>query len=108
MIGFIVQALFFGTFLVISRLVFRTACIPGWETRAIVYGWGVFFLWALCWTILLPMSLKGTSYFAEVRDSLPDGQLAAGSLFGGWFWPAVLSWLASKRMARGSGAGPLG
>ena len=69
----------------------------------VVYGWALVFLWALLWAAILPMSLRGILDSQTLVDTFPDGTIAAGALFGGWFWPMIVVAIRSYQERRKTG-----
>jgi hypothetical protein len=82
----IVESLSFVALLV---LVWRVSKRPKWRIRAVVYGWGAFFLLSLFWSCLMPALFHSLGLHLPV-DTFPDGTIAMGALLGGWIWPLVV------------------
>jgi hypothetical protein len=97
------QILIFASFLAMLVLLCRIRVRPGWGMRTAIYGWGLTFLGALLFSILLPMWLKGSMDSKTLHATFPDGTIVAAALFGGWSWPVVVvvcrqGWERSRRM----------
>lgn len=90
MITTIFHILELGSFIGLLILFWRISKWPRWKVRVVVYGWALVFLWALLWAGIVPMSLRGILDSQTLVDTFPDGTLAAGALFGGWFWPMIV------------------
>ena len=90
MITTIFHILEFGSFIALLISFWRVSKWPRWKIRVVVYGWALVFLWALLWAAILPMSLRGILDSQTLVDTFPDGTIAAGALFGGWFWPMIV------------------
>ena len=90
MLSITLEILMVVTFLVLTVFVWRVAKWQGWRIRAIVYGWALFVGWAVLWSLLLPMWLRGAMDSRALRETFPEGTWSVGFLFGGWFWPLLL------------------
>src|SRR4026207_1398044 len=100
MLSITLQILMLASFIALLVLIWRVSRWPRWRIRAVVYGWGASFLWALLWSILLPMWLKGVMDSQTLHSTFPDGTFAAGFLFCGWFCPAIVVAIRSNRDKR--------
>jgi len=103
MITTIFHILEFGSFIALLILFWRVSKWPRWKVRVVVYGWALVFLWALLWAAILPMSLRGILDSQTLVDTFPDGTIAAGALFGGWFWPMIVVAIRSYQERRKTG-----
>jgi len=90
MLSVTLQVLMVATYLALTVLVWRMAKRQGWRIRAVVYGWALFVVWALLWSLLLPMWLRGAMDSHTFSETFPEGTWTVGSLFGGWIWPLIL------------------
>jgi len=90
MLSVTLQLLMVATFLALTVLVWRIAKRQGWRIRAVVYGWALFVVWALFWSLLLPMWLRGAMDSQTLSQTFPEGTWTVGFLFGGWIWPLIL------------------
>ena len=97
MLSLALQFLMFGSFFALVVLAWRLCSRPGWRARVVVYGWGVSVVWGVLWALVVPMGLKSMMAPEELHRIFPDGQLVAGFLFGGWFWPLIVVVLHSYR-----------
>ena len=97
MISITLQVLMLATFIGLLVLVWRVSRLPQQRVRAVIYGWGASFLWAVLWALLLPMWFRGFMDADTLYRTFPDGTLAAGFLFGGWFWPLIIVGCVSYR-----------
>jgi hypothetical protein len=97
MFSIALQIVMLASFLALLVLVWRVSRQPRWRVRAVIYGWAASFLWALLWALLLPMWLRGFMDADTLHQTFPDGTLAAGFLFGGWFGPLIVVGLVSYR-----------
>ena len=84
------QILMLASFLALSAVVWRVGSRPSWRIRAVVYGWALFVVWALLWSLLLPIWLNGVMGSDTVSQTYPEGTWVVGFVFGGWFWPLIL------------------
>ena len=103
MITTIFHILEFGSFIALLISFWRVSKWPRWKVRVVVYGWALVFLWALLWAAILPMSLRGILDSQTLVDTFPDGAIAAGALFGGWFWPMIVVAIRSYQERRKTG-----
>ena len=91
------------SFVVLLVLFWRVSSWPRWRVRVVIYGWTLVFVYALFWALILPMSLHGTLDSQTLGDAFPDGTIAAGALFGGWFWPMIMVAIRSYADRKKSG-----
>ena len=90
MLSTAIQILVFGSYIALLVGVWRVSRIPGWRIRAVVYGWAASVLWALLWSVILPLSLRGVLDHDTIHSSFPEGTLLMFFIFLGWFWPAIV------------------
>jgi hypothetical protein len=97
MLSIALQILMFASFIALMVLVWRVSRWPKWRVRAVIYGWGASIVWALFWALLMPIWFRGVMDSHTLATTFPDGTIAAGFLFGGWFWPMAVVAIASYR-----------
>lgn len=91
MFSIILQILELASFIALMVVVWRASKWPRWRIRAVVYGWGLSFLWSFFWAVLMPMWFRSRmNSHAPPANTFPDGTIAMAFLVGGWFWPAVV------------------
>jgi hypothetical protein len=90
MLSIILQIVMVVSFIALMVVIWHVSKRPRWRVRAVVYGWGACFLWALFWAALMPAIFRGTMDPRALAGTFPDGILAMGFLAFGWFWPAVV------------------
>ena len=81
----IFQVLEVVSFIGLLVLVWRVSRHPRRRFRAIIYGWAALFLWALFWTIILPLCGMNLPI-----ATFPDGADAMLFTVMGWVYPAVI------------------
>ena len=102
MLSVVVPIVFNAGFVALAVLIWRVSKRPRWRIRSVIYGWAAIFLWALLWSAILPMSLRGVMDSHKLAATFPDGTVAAAGLFGGWFLPLILVLISnSPRKKRG-------
>jgi hypothetical protein len=57
----------------LTILVWRVGKRPRWRIRAVVYGWGLFVVWAFVWCLVLPMMLRGKVDRHTLATAFPEG-----------------------------------
>ena len=90
MLSATLQILMVVTFFLLTVVVWRVAKRQGWRIRAVVYGWALFVAWAVLWSLLLPMWLRGAMDSHALNETFPEGTWTVGFLFGGWIWPLII------------------
>jgi len=90
MLSIAIQTVFYVGIIALLYLCWRLSKWPKWRIRVVVYGWAVVFLWTILWAVVLPMSLRNVMDSQTLSDCFPDGTMAAGTLFAGWFWPLII------------------
>jgi hypothetical protein len=103
MLSIVLQIIECVSFITLSVLIWRVSKWPKWRIRAVVYGWAAIFIWALFWSILLPMSLNRVMDSHLRADTFPDGTIAAAALVGGWFWPFIIVVISGYRNRKKTG-----
>ena len=99
MISIALQIVEFISFIAPLVLVWRISKRPGWRIRAIVCGWGAFFLLSLFWSLLMPALFRSLGLRLPI-ETFPDGTIAMAALFGGWIWPLVVVAVSAYYQAR--------
>lgn len=90
MLSVTLQLLIVSSYLALTVLVWRISERQGWRIRAVVYGWALFVVWAVLWSLLLPMWLRGAMDAQTLSQTFPEATWSVGFLFGGWIWPLIL------------------
>ena len=108
MLSTTLQILILASFIALMILVWRVSKRPRWRIRAVIYGWAASFVWALLWSALMPMWLRGAMDSQTRANTFPDGTIAMFFLVFGWFWPAVVVAASAyhERKKRGDGHVP--
>ena len=95
MLSITLQIVMAAGFIALVVAIWRVSKRPRWRVRAVIYGWAAVFLYALVWSILLPMSLRGVMDSHTLAATFPDGTIAMAALVGGWVWPLIVVALSS-------------
>jgi hypothetical protein len=77
------------SFVMLSLLVWRISKKPKWKIRAIIYGWGMFVLWAIFW------SLPSAWFKGALGLAFLEGRAVSVFLIGGWLYSAIIVGLGS-------------
>ncbi|TAL00161.1 MAG: hypothetical protein EPO07_10075 [Verrucomicrobia bacterium] len=85
-----IQTLELLSFAAASIIVAFAGSKPAWRIRAIVYGWGLFTLWALCWGIIMPMCFNNVLDAKALSAAFPEGTIVPGFLFCGWLCSGLI------------------
>jgi hypothetical protein len=103
MLSLLIQFLIFATYIALMVLVWRVSKKPGWRVRAVIYGWGGSFLWALFWATLMPIWLRGYLDKETLLATFPEGTLILAFLFLGWFYPLIIASISHNLQRKRTG-----
>jgi hypothetical protein len=72
-----------------------------WRVRTAVYSWAGFILFALLWSLLIPVHYVSDSFGNRSTGASFSyfGMIAVAAFVFGWSWPAAISYLERKRRA---------
>jgi hypothetical protein len=97
MLSISLQIVEFVSFIALTVLIWRVSKRPRWRIRAVIYGWGLYFLWALFWAALMPMWFRGKMDSNTLVATFPDGTTAMVFLVFGWCFSGVVAAISSNR-----------
>ena len=91
MLSIVLQISCVASYCALLAVVWRVSRVPGWKARAVIYGWGASVIWALLWSVVLPLQMRGVLDRQVIEQSFPDGTWVPGFIACGLLVPMIVA-----------------